>query len=252
MTTDPVRPGGPGRRRVVAAVLAGGVGTRLGGDRPKQLLSLGGRTVLELAVLAFVDSEDVDEVLVVMPAALVAEAQALFAAGRLDTVRVIPGGVARTDSTRAAIEAIAASPGGEDCDVLLHDAARPLVDARVIRDCVAALQSAEAVVPAIPATDTVVVVAPGDLVSSVPDREQLRNVQTPQGFRLAVIRAAYRLAQADHGEGSVRASDDCGVLLRYLPSVPVRLVAGSVQNIKITHPGDLALAEELLRLRGRP
>jgi 2-C-methyl-D-erythritol 4-phosphate cytidylyltransferase len=179
-----------------------------------------------------------------MPPGLVEETRESFAALGLTGVRVIAGGILRSDSTQAAI----ASLGDRDCDVLLHDAARPLVDARIIADCVRALRAGVAVSAAVPATDTVAVVDDAALVRSMPDRAHLRNLQTPQGFRLSVIREAYRLARADEG-GALRATDDCGVVRHYLPDVPIQLVEGSPDNLKVTHPGDLARAEALLRSR---
>lgn len=238
-----------GRRPVVAVVLAGGVGTRIGATRPKQLLRLGERTILEHAVAAFVTSPDVDSVMVVAAAAVLDQVGALLSAGGLGPVRVIEGGVRRSDSTRAAIMAL----GDADCDVLFHDAARPLVDGRVIADCVRALESAVAVTAALPSTDTVAMTAEADpaRIGAVLDRDRLRTIQTPQGFRLATIREAYRLMALD-AAGAAEPTDDCGVVLRHLPEVAVLLVEGSVRNIKITHPDDLLVAEQLLAAGREP
>lgn len=225
----------------MAVVLAGGVGTRIGADRPKQLLSIAGRTILEWAVSAFHDSPYVDEVWVVTAGTLVDDVRTLLAAAGLGAVRVIEGGVLRSDSTRAAITAL----GDRDCDVLFHDAARPLVDSRIIADCVRALRTGEAVTTAVPSTDTVAEVDPDGRVKGILDRARLRNVQTPQGFRLATIGAAYRLMDADP-QGPLAATDDCGVVLRYRADVPIAVVAGSARNLKVTHPDDLLVAERLL------
>ena len=232
----------PRVRPVVAAVLAGGAGHRFGADQPKQLRVLAGRTVLEWAISAFRDSPDVDEVLVVVPDALAGEVRTLLQGAGMSDVAVIEGGVLRTDSTRNAIHAL----GQRDCDLLLHDAARPLVEARIIADCVRALEAAEAVSAAVPATDTIGEVGPDGRLAVVPDRERLRNIQTPQGFRLATIRRAFDLMDGDPSAAG-GATDDCSVVLTYLPQVPIVLVAGSARNIKVTHPDDLALAERLLR-----
>ena len=221
-------------------MLAGGVGTRIGAAQPKQLLQLGDRTILEWSVGAFRDSPQVDSVVVVTAAVLVDEVRALLSLGGLAEVTVIEGGVLRSDSTRAAI----AYFGEQDCDVLLHDAARPLVDGRIIADCVRALWTDEAVTAAVPSTDTVAEADSG-VVTGILDRARLRNIQTPQGFRLATIREAYRLMDADPA-GAEAATDDCSVVLRYLPGVAVMLVEGSVRNLKITHPDDLVVAERLL------
>ena len=156
---------------------------------------------------------------------------------------VIEGGRARADSVRAALAAIAAGGAdGDDCGVLLHDAARPLVDQRIIADCVAALRVHDAAGVAVPASDTMVVTGNG-VMQSMPRRETLHRCQTPQCFRLSVISRAHELAAADPGFSP---TDDCGVVMRYLPGVPVHIVPGSERNIKVTYPQDLAVAEALL------
>jgi 2-C-methyl-D-erythritol 4-phosphate cytidylyltransferase len=154
---------------------------------------------------------------------------------------VIEGGVTRPDSTRVALAAIARTQRGE-AGVLLHDAARPLVDGRIIADCVASLRVHDAAGVAVPASDTMVVTENG-VMESIPRRETLLRCQTPQCFRLSVITRAHELAAADP---DFAPTDDCGVVLRYLPDVKVHVVKGSERNIKITYPQDLAVAEALL------
>jgi 2-C-methyl-D-erythritol 4-phosphate cytidylyltransferase len=255
--------------RMVAVVLGGGMGQRIGAALPKQLLKLGGRTLLEHCVAAFEQAPGVDEILVVMAAGYVEQVRAMLAdAGYRKVTGVIAGGVARSDSTRAALAAVAsggavasgpavasgravasgpavASGGGRDpagCGVLLHDAARPLVDQRIIADCVAALGVHEAAGVAVPASDTIVITDNG-VMHSMPSRETLWRCQTPQCFRLPVIARAHQLAAADP---DFAPTDDCGVVLRYLPDVAVHIVPGSERNLKITYPQDLAVAEALL------
>jgi 2-C-methyl-D-erythritol 4-phosphate cytidylyltransferase len=104
---------------------------------------------------------------------------------------------------------------------------------------------------AVPASDTIVEVRDG-IVTGMLRRDALARCQTPQGFRLSVIRRAYELADADRAFGQHPATDDCGIVLHYLPEVPVRLVPGSERNLKITYPDDLHVAEVLLRERRPP
>jgi 2-C-methyl-D-erythritol 4-phosphate cytidylyltransferase len=233
--------------RTVAVVLAGGTGRRFGGGLPKQLHLLAGRSLVEHSVAAFEQADGVNEIMVVMPAGLAAETRELFAGGCYRKVTsVIEGGATRTDSTRRAITAL----GDDECDVLFHDAARPLLEQRIIADCVRALATDRAIGVAVPSSDTIVEVSDG-VVLQMPRRDALARCQTPQGFRLSVIRRAYQLAEADSRFAQRPATDDCGIVLRYLPEVPVRIVPGSERNIKITYPDDLELAEVLLRrLRG--
>jgi 2-C-methyl-D-erythritol 4-phosphate cytidylyltransferase len=228
--------------RMVAVVLGGGVGQRLGAGMPKQLLRLAGRTLIEHCVAAFEQAPGVDEILVVMPRGYTAQVGEMLAeAGYRKVSAVIEGGVTRPDSTRAALAAIAGTQPGE-AGVLLHDAARPLVDGRIIADCVAALRVHDAAGVAVPASDTIVVTENG-VMESMPRRETLLRCQTPQCFRLSVITRAHELAAADP---DFAPTDDCGVVLRYLPEVTVHIVPGSERNIKITYPQDLAVAELLL------
>jgi 2-C-methyl-D-erythritol 4-phosphate cytidylyltransferase len=234
--------------RMVAVVLAGGSGQRFGAEVPKQLLRLGGRTLIEHCVAAFEEAPGVHEILVVMPPSRTAETErVLDAAGYRKVSGVIEGGTTRSGSTRQAIATIEAreAAGGTsgECGVLLHDAARPLVDQRIIADCVEALQDADAVGVAVPTSDTIVIASDG-VMTHMPQRDSLLRCQTPQAFRLPVIARAHELALADPG---FTPTDDCGVVLRYLPEVPIRVVAGSEHNIKITYPRDLAIAETLLK-----
>jgi 2-C-methyl-D-erythritol 4-phosphate cytidylyltransferase len=227
--------------RMVAVVLGGGIGQRVGATLPKQLLRLGGRTLVEHCVAAFEQAPGVDEILVVMAAGYVEQVADMLASGGFAKVTgVIAGGVTRSDSTRVALATIA--EGGGDQGVLLHDAARPLVDQRIIANCVAALQVHEAVGVAVPASDTMVITENG-VMHTMPARERLWRCQTPQCFRLPVIVRAHELAAADP---DFVPTDDCGVVLRYLPGVDVHIVPGSERNLKVTYPQDLAVAEALL------
>ncbi|HLQ56066.1 MAG TPA: IspD/TarI family cytidylyltransferase [Streptosporangiaceae bacterium] len=229
--------------RTVAVVLAAGSGQRFGGGLPKQLRTLAGRTLIEHSVSAFHEASGIDAILVVTSPELIGRVGRLVRDGRFGKVSaVIEGGVTRTGSTRRAIAAL----GEDDCDVLFHDAARPLIDQQTIAACVDALATDRAIGVTVPSSDTIVEAVDG-MVTRMPIRDLLLRCQTPQGFRLSVIAAAYRLAAADPAFSESAATDDCGVVLRYLPDVPIRAVPGSERNIKITYPIDLDVAELLLR-----
>jgi 2-C-methyl-D-erythritol 4-phosphate cytidylyltransferase len=229
--------------QTVAVVLAGGAGERFGTSVPKQLLPFAGQTLIEHSVAAFDAAPAVDTILVVMAADHVSAARdVLGRAGFRKLAKVIPGGPTRVESTRCAI----AELGSTECTVLFHDAARPLVDQQIIADCAAALAMHRAVGVAVPSPDTIAVVSDG-VITDMPRRDSLVRCQTPQGFRLSVIRRAHELAAADQRFGDLPATDDCGIVLRYLPDVSVHVVPGSERNLKITFPRDLAIAEALLR-----
>ena len=225
----------------VAVLLAAGSGKRMGGSEPKQYLTVAGRTVLEHSLRAFHRHGGIDEVVIVVHADYMERVRAMAKA--YPKVRhVVEGGRERYDSSMAAIRAYAAEPA-EAVNLLIHDAARPLVSQRIIGDCLEALATWRAVDVAVPATDTIVEVDAEGRIARIPPRARLRNVQTPQCFRLAVIAEAYRRGLADP---AFVTTDDCGVVFRYLPDEPIRVVEGDVSNIKLTYPEDLALAERLL------
>jgi len=228
-------------RRRVAVLLAGGSGTRIGSDAPKQLLEIGGRTVLEHGLRTFHAHPDVDAITIVMAEDHLDAALAIVKMGGYDdkVTAVVPGGLTRSDSTVAAL----ATLGDNPCLVLVHDAARPLVTARIISDCFESLASYPVVNVAIESADTIVAVDTDGRVRDTLDRSLLRRVQTPQGFRSEVLREAYALAARDP---HFTATDDCGVVMRYLPDQPVVVVPGDERNLKVTTPVDLQVVAALL------
>lgn len=235
---------GTAGRHAAAVLLAGGSGTRVGAGRPKQLLELGGRPLLAHALLTLDRHPQVDAVWLMMAPDHLEAARALVADLGCRRVRaVLPGGETRAHTVRRGLDAVDRDAG----PVLLHDAARPLVTERLVTDCLAALESHAAVTAAVPVTDTLVELAPGSsdpVVGSTVDRDRIRRVQTPQAFRLEVIRAAHRQAAEDP---SFHPTDDCGVVERYLPEISIGVVEGDERNLKVTGPLDLVLAEALLR-----
>lgn len=229
-------------------LLAGGVGQRVGLATPKQLAEIAGKTIIEHSIAVFEDAPEIDEIVVLMTPGYTDRVREIVDKGGYRKVtKIVEGGASRTESTWRALQAL----GTQECNVLLHDAVRPLVEPRIIAECVKALRTHRAVDVAIPSSDTVLVAVPGpdgEVIGEVLDRSRLRRSQTPQCFKLSVIRQAYERALADPDFGSRPATDDCGVVLRYLPEVPIHVVPGSEHNIKITHPADLRIAELLLRL----
>ena len=210
----------------IAIILAGGAGKRFGADRPKQFLPLAdGRSVLEHAVAAFRACDCIDDVLVVMhPDWLDSdECKAL-------NVKLVAGGKERWESSVNALRTITG-----ECNVLIHDAARPFVSERIIRDVCLALEQHEAVSVAVPATDTMYRVENGKLIE-IPNRATMMRAQTPQAFRLSLIRQAYKIALQDP---NLQATDDCGIVHKYMPETPIYIVEGEEANRKITFKEDL-------------
>ncbi|GAB3975185.1 bifunctional cytidylyltransferase/SDR family oxidoreductase [Plantactinospora veratri] len=228
--------------RTVAVILAGGTGTRVGLGIPKQLLKIAGKPILEHTVAVFENAPEIDDIIVLMAPGFLAEArQIVERAGFRKVSQVIEGGDTRNATTRLALAAI----GPDDCNVLFHDAVRPLLSPRIVRECVNALWTHSAVDVAIPSADTIIQVDDEDCITDIPVRSRLRRGQTPQAFRSRTIRAAYALAGQDP---EFSATDDCGVVLRYLPEVPIKVIEGSDENIKVTHPVDVHLADKLFQL----
>jgi ribitol-5-phosphate 2-dehydrogenase (NADP+) / D-ribitol-5-phosphate cytidylyltransferase len=227
-------------RRNTAVLLAGGVGTRAGLGFPKQLVEVAGRPLMEHTLAVFDAHPDVDDIVVMMAPGHLDTVRAMVRSGGYTKVReVVEGADSRSGTTMRALDAL----GDEDRKVLLHDAVRPLVPSSVVAACLAALDTYDAVTVAIPSADTIIEIGPDDTIRSVPARASLHRVQTPQGFRLAVIRAAYVKAVA---AGGLEATDDCSVVLRYAPEVPIAVVPGDERNMKVTGPVDVHLVEQLL------
>jgi ribitol-5-phosphate 2-dehydrogenase (NADP+) / D-ribitol-5-phosphate cytidylyltransferase len=226
----------------VAVILAGGIGARVGLQIPKQLVKIAGRPILEHTLAVFDAHPDVDEIIVMMATGHLDDVRAIVRSGGYDkVVRILEGADTRNATTLRALDAL----GDRDCKVLLHDAVRPLVSARIIADCYAALDRYDAVDVAIPSADTIIEVTPENTIASIPPRANLRRGQTPQAFRASVIKEAYARAAADE---SFVATDDCTVVLKYSPEVPIGVVTGHERNMKITEPIDVYIADKLFQL----
>ncbi|MFI7577275.1 D-ribitol-5-phosphate cytidylyltransferase [Micromonospora sp. NPDC049497] len=235
--TAPWRP-----TRTVAVILAGGTGTRLGLGIPKQLVKIAGKPIIEHTLAVFEAAPEIDEIVVLMAAGHVPDAERIVErAGFRKVTTVVEGGDTRNATTRLALDVI----GPDDCNILFHDAVRPLVSGRIIRECVNALWTYAAVDVAIPSADTIIQVDADDCITDIPVRSRLRRGQTPQAFRSGTIREAYRRAADDP---DFAATDDCGVVLRYLPDTPIKVIDGADENIKVTHPVDVHLADKLFQL----
>jgi len=223
--------------KATAIVVAGGKGRRFGAEKPKQLATLAGRAVLAHALEVFERAESIDAIVLVAPRDFLPEHRAVAADFR-KARRVVEGGATRQASSFAGVEA-----AGEAELVLIHDAVRPFVTEAIVDAAVAAAGERGACVVAVPSVDTILEARDGFL-KRVLDREPLMNMQTPQGFRREVIAEAHRKALAD---GVADATDDVTLVLR--AGGAVAIVEGSYENIKVTTPGDLALAETIAASR---
>ena len=225
----------------IAIILAGGTGSRMGTDKPKQFIEVDGRSVIERCIDAFEAAPGIDEIAVVMHpqwTALMHEVAEHNTWKKLK--KILEGGSERYMSSLNAIAAHLDYP--DDTNLLLHDAARPWVSQEVIARVTEALKHHEAVAVGIPSTDTVWEVRQdfdrdlSKFIARIPERHTMWRAQTPQAFRLPLIRDAYQCALQDP---QFHATDDCGVVRRYLPGTKIIVVPGEEQNRKITFADDL-------------
>lgn len=224
--------------RIGVVLPAGGTGTRLGRRTPKQFLRLGGEPILALTLRHFVRHPDVESVVVAAPSAHVPRTRALVGrpAGRRLGVQVVSGGPTRQESVRCGLDAL---PEGLDL-VLVHDAVRPFITRALVDTVAEAAATAGAAVCALPIAETVKRVRDG-MVEATLDRSVLWAVQTPQGFRVELLREAHDKARRD----GVQGTDDAMLVERL--GHTVRVVPGLVGNIKITTPADLRAARGMVR-----
>jgi 2-C-methyl-D-erythritol 4-phosphate cytidylyltransferase/2-C-methyl-D-erythritol 2,4-cyclodiphosphate synthase len=218
---------------VSALIAAGGRGLRFGGAQPKQLLSLGGRSILERSVDAFRNCDVIDDLVVALPAELAGDPPASLRSGakRID---VVAGGERRQDSVANAFARVA-----DRADiVVIHDAARPFVTDQTIRRTIAAAAESGAAIAAIVAHDTVKRASANRVIVATLPREEIFLAQTPQAFRTSVLKEALAINRD--------ATDEA--MLAELAGHAVRIVEGDRRNLKITTPADLAMAERLLGL----
>lgn len=223
-------------RRIAVVIPAGGSGERMGGVS-KPLLVLGGVPLLQRAVQPFLDRDDVHWVVVALAPDLAARPPAwLMGHTRID---VVAGGAHRGESVRRALSAV---PMEADL-IVVHDAARPLVSADIIERCIAAAVDGNSAIAAIAVVDTIKQIDESGRITDAPDRMRLRAAQTPQAFPAEVLRDAHARGAAE----GIATTDDAALVARY--GNPVVAVAGEQENLKITTPVDLLIAEALLARR---
>ncbi|CAN5685917.1 2-C-methyl-D-erythritol 4-phosphate cytidylyltransferase [soil metagenome] len=219
--------------RAGAVIVAAGAGRRLGGEVRKQYLEIAGEPVLLRAIRPFLAHPEIGAVVVVLPPEDVLDPPGWI---RELEVTLAPGGAERGDSVWSGLIALPA----EADPVLIHDGARPFVSAGIIERVLAGARSGGAIA-ALRVADTIKVVDEEGRIETTLDRSRLWQAQTPQGFPREVILGAHRRARQD----GVAATDDAALCERYGSRVGV--VEGSAENIKITRPADLVLAEAVAR-----
>lgn len=220
-------------------ILASGSGSRYGSDIPKQFIKIAGKTILEHTVEIFETSPEIDEISLVITPEYRHVAENILLKNKYKKVtKLLNGGETRKDSSFIGINSIEEN----EANVLIHDCARPFLTNKIIADCVEALKKYDAIDVAIPATDTVIEVEDG-IISKIPERSKLMRGQTPQCFKLSLIKKAHELSKNDKNF-----TDDCGLIVKY-NLADVYVVEGDVENIKVTYPSDIFMADRLFQIR---
>ena len=239
---------------VITIIVAAGQGKRFGGNVPKQFFELGGIPIWLRAIQPFSDLDSVKAIVLVVPRAQAAvirrEVEKL---GLKKPIKVVIGGQKRQDSVRMGLDAVSKliqifgkgrklTGKSSDPIILIHDGARPLVTGELIQRVIRSAEKYGAVVPGLTPRNTIKLVDPRDnLVEKTPAREKLREIQTPQGFRLSILIKGYKILK----RGDLMVTDDASLV--ELAGAPVRVIPGEPENIKITTPFDLWMAEAITR-----
>lgn len=229
---------------ITAAVLAGGSGTRMGADIPKQFLSIGGKPLIIHTVERFAAEKRVGRIIVAVGQAYTEYMRELIARylpgdGR---ITVISGGDTRSGTLVRVLEELSRDGISEQDIILTHDAVRPFIDGRIINENIDAAKEYGACNTCVPAVDTVFISADGRFADSVPDRSTVFHAQTPQSF---CTKELYELCGRIPPDILSGLTDGCSVYTYF--GKKVYMVRGSTDNIKITYPGDIKRAEYLLK-----
>lgn len=231
---------------IFAAILAGGVGSRMGNsDVPKQFLNLGDKPILIHTIEKFIINSKFDKILVLTPNNFINSTIDLIKniEGETDKIVVLEGGETRNDTIRNAISYIKSNfPIDDDSVIVTHDSVRPFVSHRIIEDNIKMASEYGACDTVIPATDTIVESVDGNTISSIPLRDHYYQGQTPQSFRINKLDSLYNNLSKEEIDSLTDAAK-----IFTLNNEDVFLVEGDVTNIKITYPYDLKLANTILK-----
>ncbi len=219
-----------------AVILAGGKGLRLGGDIPKQLLPLCEKSVIRWSVESFSSVDEIDHIIIVAEKHSLETIKSILPPAAFPKILgFVEGGAERSDSS---YNALCYKEFNSDDIFLFHDAARPFVTKRIIRETIAETVRTGAAGVYIPAVDTVTLIE-NDFVSTIPERKDVYYAQTPQGFRYSIIRDAHEKHRS--GSLNIKVTDDVSLVLA--SGYKVHTVSGSVSNFKITTELDYKIAE---------
>ncbi len=230
---------------VYGVVLAGGIGSRMGGDKPKQYLIVKDKPIIIYTIEKFFSCPQFEKVIVLCPSQWVEHTKDLikkYIAPAQDKVVVIEGGSTRNETIMNAIDFIESEGNlNEDTIIVTHDSVRPFVTHRIIKENIEACEKYDACDTVVPATDTIVEAQNGKTISNIPNRQVMYQGQTPQSFKALKLKTIYNSLTEDEKNILTDAAK-----IFVLKGEDVALVEGETFNIKITYPYDLRIAKSLL------
>lgn len=225
---------------IFGAIMAGGVGARMGADCPKQFLPLGEKPILIHTLERFLSCKRLERIVIGVHADWVAHTRQLVGQYAPHAPVVVTAG--GSDRNETLMRVIAAANASDDDIIVSHDAVRPFVTLKMIEDNIDAVQQFGAAGTAVACVDTILHSGDGALIDEIPDRRGLYQMQTPQSFRVGELKALYASLS---GEEKAILTDACKICV--IRKRPVRLVEGAYTNIKITTPEDYVIAQSILK-----
>ena len=230
---------------VYGVILAGGVGSRMGGDKPKQYLNLKGRPIIIYTIEKFFACPEIDRIIVLCPAQWEEHTKDLikkYISPAQEKITVTRGGATRNETIMNAVDLIEKNGDlNDDTIIVTHDSVRPFVTHRIIEENIAACEKYGACDTVIKATDTIVESKDANAISSIPNRNYMYQGQTPQSFKAKKLKALYHSLTQEEKEILTDATK-----IFVLKGETVALVDGEDFNIKITYPYDMRVARSLL------
>ncbi len=234
------------KNKNIAIVLAGGLGRRFRNSEPKQFILLDKVPILVHTLRVFETFSKIDHIIIVCPKEFIQKTEQLIQKYTVKKVlAVLGGGKERIYSTWAALTFLKKQTvllDFKQSKLVVHDAVRPFIHHEQLEKVFKAFKKYKAITLASTLTDSLLEINSKGIAKKIPQRKNWRNIQTPQAFYFQTIFKAYELALQDK---NFIATDDCGVVKYYLPKIPIKVVDGTIYNIKITHPHDLMLAEHI-------
>ncbi len=230
---------------VYGVILAGGIGSRMGGDKPKQYLNIKGKPIIVYTIEKFFSVPDFEKIIVLCPKQWVEHTKNIIEkhiAPAGDRVQVIQGGETRNETIMNAIKFIENEGNlNDDTVIVTHDSVRPFVTHRIIKENIEAALKYGACDTVFPSSDTIVESVDGEIISNIPDRSKMYQGQTPQSFKALKLKNMYNSLTDEEKEILTDAAK-----IFVMKGEKVALVEGATFNLKITYPYDLRVAKSLL------